>query len=92
MAGLDKTNRLLEYQRETVAMLRSRGIRGTAIQITEDLTGYPILNPAWVRDAYDISYQSASSALQTLEKVGIVRQHRFRNNRVFYLADQVLEI
>jgi len=92
MAGLEKTNRLLEYQREMVATLRSRGIRGTAIHIAEDLIGFPILNPAWVRDSYNISYQSASSALQTLERAGIVQQYRFRNNRVAYLAREILGI
>lgn len=92
MAGLDKTNRLLEYQRETIQMLRSRGVRGTAIQITEDIIGYPVVSPGWVRDTYDISYQSASSALQTLEKAGVIRQYRFRNNRLVYLANEILDI
>lgn len=92
MAGLDKTNRLLEFQGDTIQKLRSRGIRGTAIQVAEDLIGYPIISPAWVRDSYEISYQSASSALQTLEKAGVVHQHRFKNNRIVYLADAVLGI
>lgn len=91
-AGLEKTNRLLEYQRDRVQMLRSRGIRGTAIEIAEDLIGYPIITPAWVRDSYDISYQSASGALQTLEKAGVVSLYRYRKNRVAYISGEVLEI
>ena len=91
-AGLEKTNRLLGYQRDTVQMLRSRGIRGTAVQIAEDLTGYPIITPAWVRDTYDISYQSASGALQTLESAGVVSIYRYRSNRIAYIAGEVLEI
>lgn len=92
LAGLEKTNRLLEYQKQSIQLLRSRRVRGTAIQIAEDLIGYPIINPPWVRDTYGISYQSASTALQTLEKAGIVSQHRFRNNRIAYIASEVLEI
>ena len=92
MAGLEKTNRLLAYQRDLVQMLRSQGIRGTGIQIAEDLTGYPIITPAWVRDSYKISYQSAAGALQTLQKAGVVTQYRYRNNRVAYMAGEVLEI
>lgn len=91
-AGLQKTNQLLEHQRVAVQMLRSKGIRGTAIQVAEDLIGYPIITPAWVRDTYDISYQSASGALQTLEREGVVSLYRYRNNRVAYLSGEVLEI
>jgi Fic family protein len=91
-AALDKTNRLLKYQKDSVQMLRSRGIRGTAIQIAEDIIGYPIITPSWVRDSYEISYQSASTALQTLEKAGIVQQYRFRNNRIAYIAGEILDV
>lgn len=91
-AGLEKTNRLLEYQKQVVQMLRSRNVRGTAIQVAEDLIGHPILTPAWVRDTYKISYQSASGALQTLESAGVLRLIQYRSNRVAYVADEVLEI
>jgi Fic family protein len=91
MAGLEKTSRLLRFQKESVAKLRSQRVRGTAIRIAEDLIGYPIVNPAWVRDAYNISYQSASTALQTLEKAGVVSAYRYRN-RVAYIGGEVLEI
>lgn len=92
LAGLEKTNRLLEYQRSTVQMLRARSIRGTAIQLAEDLIGQPIITPAWVRDTYEISYQSASGALQTLEKAGILRSFRYRTNRIAYVTDDVMDI
>lgn len=92
LAGLEKTNRLLEFQREKVQYLRSIGIRGTAIQIAENLIGDPVVTPAAARDAYGISYQSASGALQTLEKTGIVAQFRYGSNRVAYWSEEVLQV
>lgn len=92
LAGLEKTNRLLTLREEMVRTLRARNVRGLAIQVAQDLIGYPVLTPRWVRETYDIAHQSASSILSTLEKAGIVEAVPWRSNRRLYMAPQILEI
>ncbi|HEX2195982.1 MAG TPA: Fic/DOC family N-terminal domain-containing protein, partial [Actinomycetota bacterium] len=81
LEGLEKTTRLLALRDEMVLELRSRKVRGLAIQVAEDLVGNPVITPSFVRDTYSISYQSASSILQTLAAAGLVEPRTWRKNR-----------
>ncbi|HYO61365.1 MAG TPA: Fic/DOC family N-terminal domain-containing protein [Actinomycetota bacterium] len=92
LAGLEKTTRLLALKGHMVRTLRARNVRGLAIQVAEDLIGNPVLTPAVVRDAYEISHQSASSILQTLHDAGLVEPRPWKKNRRYYVAPAVLEV
>lgn len=91
-AGLEKTNRLLAMKEEMFQILRSRNVRGLAIQASEDLIGSPVVTPSMIRDKYEITYQSAASILQTLEGAGLVEPIPWRKNRRLYIARSVLDV
>jgi Fic family protein len=92
LAGLEKTTRLLALKDEMVRSLRSRNVRGRAIQVAEDLIGTPVLTTSLVRDGYGISYQSASAILQTLQDAGFVEPRPWKKNRRYYVAPAVLDV
>lgn len=92
LAGLEKTTRLLALKDEMVRTLRARHVRGLAIQVAEDLIGNPVLTASIVRDGYEISYQSASSILQTLHDAGIVEPRPWKKNRRYYVASAVIDV
>jgi Fic family protein len=89
--ALDKTDRLLLLREEMVANLRTRGIRGAAIQVAEDLIGSPILSAGVVSERYEITYQAAVYTLERMLKAEILQSFKIRGRRV-YLAQAVLDL
>lgn len=89
--ALDKTDRLLLLREEMVANLRTRGIRGAAIQVAEDLIGSPILSAGVVSERYEITYQAAVYTLERMVKAEILQSFKIRGRRV-YLAQAVLDL
>ncbi|MBA2726026.1 MAG: Fic family protein [Actinobacteria bacterium] len=90
--ALDKTSRLVALRDDIVARLRERRIRGTAIQVAEDLIGNPILAPSDLSRRYNVTYQAAAYTLGRLVEAGIVESVNYRSNRRLFVARPVLEI
>lgn len=61
-------------------------------QVAEDLIGTPVLTPTEVRDTYGITYQSASSIIQTLVSAGLLETMPWKANRRLYYSSPVLDI
>jgi DNA-binding IclR family transcriptional regulator len=73
-------------------MLRADGVRGAAIQVAEDLVGYPLLTVPDVERRCGITYQTANQAVTKLVDHGLLRQTSEGNyNRVFASAT-ILEV
>lgn len=88
----DKTNNLLELKEQMVRELRAKSVRGKAIEIAEDLVGFPIVTTTDVRDRYKISYQAASNAIGVLVEAGYLDPLTLRAHRKVFLAPAVLKI
>lgn len=63
-----------QHAREAVALLRDAGARGVAIQIAEDLVGYPVMTVTNVEARYDVTYNTANTAISRLVDLSVLRQ------------------
>lgn len=91
-AGVEKVEALLSLQKRMVADLRGRRVRGMAIEIAEDLIGYPIVTPTDVRDRYEVSYQAASNAIGSLVDAGCLVPLSAPSKRKVYACMDALGI
>lgn len=90
--GLEKSERLLILREEMVGSLRSRRIRGLAIQATEDLIGSPVITPASMAERYGVTYQAAVYAIRSMVRAGLVAELKTDGRRRVFAAFQVLDI
>jgi Fic family protein len=92
VASLDRIRQAQEIRRDAVARLRADGVRGAAIQVAEDLVGYPLLTVPDIEQRYGITYQTANQAVAKLVDHGLLRQISEGNyNRVF-ASTAILEV
>lgn len=83
-SSLQRIRRAKEEARGAVATLRDASVRGVAIQIAEDLIGYPLMTVGDVESRYDVTYQTANQAVARLVDLGVLVQVSHGNyNRVF---------
>lgn len=78
--------------RELVTELRNTGARGLAIQIAEDLIGFPVVTAKAVESRYDVSYNAANTAIRRLETAGMLIQVSPGNYNRTFAAPRVLAI
>ena len=84
IASLDRVRRAGALTNDFVGQVRAAKTRGLAVQITEDLLGYPVLTVPDVESRYDVSYPAANAAVARLVEIGILSQLTDGNyNRVF---------
>jgi Fic family protein len=84
ISSLSRVRRAGDLVEALVAQVRAAKARGLAVQITEDLLGYPVLTVPLVESRYDVSYPTANAAVARLVEIGILTQLSDGNyNRVF---------
>lgn len=82
--SLRRIRQVQAHSRDAIAKLRGDGLRGVAIQIAEDLIGYPLLTVPDVETRYGVSYQTANQAVARLVDHDVLQQISEGNyNRVF---------
>lgn len=82
--SLDRIRRAKDEARTAVDRLRQANVRGVAIQIAEDLIGYPLMTVPDVESRYEVSYQTANQAVSRLVDHGVLVQVSPGNyNRIF---------
>lgn len=80
----DRVNRLLELRDGLVEQARQANLRGVAIQIAQDLIGFPYLRVPDVSERYNVSFQAANKAVGRLVETGLLKQVGERSyGRVF---------
>lgn len=72
--SLERIRQAQTLTREVITHLRSSGVRGTAIQLAEDLVGYPVLTVPEVEQRYGVAYQTANTVVTKLVEAGILTQ------------------
>lgn len=90
--SLERIRAVHGHARAAVATLREANVRGVAIQIAEDLIGYPLMTVPDLESRYDVTYQTANLAVSRLVELGVLEQISEGNyNRVF-AAIPVLDV
>ena len=92
VASLKRIRQAQEIRRDAVAMLRAHGVRGAAIQVAEDLVGYPLLTVQDVEQRYGITYQTANQAVTKLVDHGLLRQIIEGNYNRMFASTSILEV
>jgi Fic family protein len=83
---------LLGFQRHVHEVLWSNGVRGTAMQIAEDLVGQPVITATWAAKRHDVTYPTANSAIKRLVSLGILDEVTGREYSRIFIARPVLQI
>lgn len=85
-----RVERLLDLREQFLHQLRGAKVKGTALQIAEDLIGYPMVTATLAKDMHGVSYQAANNGIGRLVELGILRQRsEGRYDRIFQ-CDAVL--
>lgn len=75
---------LLTWRDSTLAMLRTRRVKGVAIAVTEKLIEYPTVTVKSIAVSHNVSAQAANNAVTRLVDLGVLNEITGRNyNRVF---------
>jgi Fic family protein len=83
-----RVERLLAWKTATRLRLQNQGARGVALQIAEDLIGYPAITPTLAAKIYGRTYQACNTAIGKLVEAGVLEERSGkRYNRIFYAAD-----
>lgn len=83
---------LIEYRTNTVNQLRRAGLRGTVIEIAEQLVERPVVTPTAVARAFGVRYQTANRAISQLVHEGIIEEATGRTYGRIFVAREVLRL
>jgi len=90
--GMMTIRNLLRLREEMVARLRADGLRGSAIQIAENLIGYPIIDVPTARNMVGTSFEAANTAVARLVAAGLLREITGKKTNRLFACDPVLRI
>ncbi len=90
--AVDRIDALLDWKEGAMETLRADGVRGVATTIADELIGYPMLTPTTAARLYGVSYPAANTAIQRLEKLGVLHERTGGRYARVYEARDVLRI
>lgn len=88
---VDRIEKLLDLRVEMLGMLRAHKVRGVAVDIVEDLIGFPIITPPEAAQRHSVTFPPASAAMKRLESLGILREITGASYGRIYLCERVLQ-
>jgi len=88
--AVGRIERLIKKRDEMLTGLRSWGVRGAAIDIVNDLLGYPVLTVKVAAKRHRVSNQAANNAVARLMDFGILREATGRTYNRIFVCDPVL--
>lgn len=91
-SALNRVNQLTGFREQAVAKLRGARVRGVAIEMAEDLIGFPVLSPSRAAEKYGITYQAANSAVLRLVEAGLLEEMTGRKYGRLFVCGQVIDI
>lgn len=86
--GVDKIGRLLRLREDMVAELRAGGVRGSALQIAENLIGYPVIDVRTARHMTGKTFEAANQAVARLVNFGILREITGRSQDRLFVCNR----
>lgn len=88
----DRTDRLLALQTQFRNEIRGSRVTANALALVDHLFVNPIVSASSVQRALGVSAPTARTAIQTLERAGIVREITGRSWGRAYQSDRILEL
>jgi Fic family protein len=65
---------LLAVREEMLGIARKNRLRGTSVNIVEDLIGYSSITPSAAAKLHNVTYKAANDAIRKLEELGILQE------------------
>lgn len=90
--GVRRIDELLAFRADILQTLRADGARGVALDIAEDLIGYPYITASEAARLHGVTYPPANNAIQRLVALGILREVTGRTYGRLYVCERVLRI
>lgn len=90
--GVRKINSLLELREQMVGELRATEVRGSALQIAENLIGYPVIDVPTARDMTGKSFQAANQAIARLVEQGILQEITGRQQDRLFVCRRAISL
>ena len=90
--GAKKINNLLALRDRMVTSLRDAGVRGSALEIAENLIGYPVIDVPTARDMVGKTFMAANQAVARLVEQGILREVTGRRQDRLFVCSEVVSI
>jgi Fic family protein len=92
LEGLQTIRSLLDLKESMVSELRNAGARGSAIEIAENLIGYPIIDVPTVKAMIGRSFETANKAVARLVEQGILAEITGRQMNRLFACERVLQV
>jgi Fic family protein len=90
--GVEVIQALLAFRDTTLEQLRAAGLRGSALQIAENLIGYPVIDVATARGMTNRTFEAANQAISRLVEHGVLREVTGRRANRLFVCTPVLAI
>jgi len=90
--GVQVIAALLGFRDETLARLRGAGLRGSALEIAENLIGYPVIDVASAKRITGRRFEAANQAIARLVEQGVLPEITGRRMNRLFVCTPVLRI
>jgi Fic family protein len=88
----DRVDRLLTMRKELMDRVRDARARGLAVQVAEDLIGFPFVRVREIADRYGSSFEAANKVVSRLVDIGMLRQVGDSNYDRLFVAPDVMRV
>ncbi|MDG4763455.1 Fic/DOC family N-terminal domain-containing protein [Solwaraspora sp. WMMD406] len=92
VAANERIDALLHWRDSALRRLDDANVRGVAVQIVENLIGYPMITPTAAARMYGLSYQAVNAAIRRLAVLDILQEWTGRRYARLFAARDVLRI
>jgi len=90
--GVRRVDGLIHLKDVMVGRLRTAGVRSVAIPIAEDLIGFPVISPTMAAEMYEVTYQTANTAIARLVELEVLEQIGTRPYARLFRAPAVMRL
>ncbi|GAA1680408.1 Fic family protein [Fodinicola feengrottensis] len=91
-AGIAQIDGLLGLKSQMITELRAAGIRGSALEVAENLIGYPVIDVRTAQSMIEKSFEAANNAISRLVEQGILHEITGRTTNRLFACRRVLQL
>lgn len=89
---VQRIEELLAVREEMLTVARQARLRGTAVNLVEDLIGYSSITPSAAAKLHNVTYKAANDAIRKLEELQILREITGASYGRIFVCPQVRNI
>lgn len=90
--GVAKIGQLLQLRDDMVSELRAASVRGSALQIAENLIGYPVIDVPTARQMIGRTFEAANQSVARLVRQGMLREITGRLHHRLFICERAFAL